>query len=182
MTTRQQSALVRAIEKGDVNFVRKMLKKGTDPNHFLSCDLLQLQKPLDKNHSKIMKLLLQHKMKIKLDFITEMIKPRHSKYAEDLMTFVFNYDKSYLQKIFEELLIGPVRKRSTWTLNYEECIKILELLLDHGMPINDFVYYDVFDDNDDPQDRVKLTPMQLCIYLKRTFYVRKFFISFLNLI
>lgn len=140
MSVKSNFELKQAVEKCDVNKVRELLDQGQDP-YFVSWPLYMVYQSVfrsgfDHNRIEIAKLLLKHGAKP--DEVFESVK--------------------LVQTIFAKLLNNDYATGPTG-------LEILELLLDHGLPVDDFV------EDDDRILKSGMTPLHHSIDNHRTDFV-----------
>lgn len=120
-----------AVEAGDVEGVRQSLNQGANPSYapkWIEKSLLHLA--LKKCHVKIIDLLFQYEAKVNDDFIKQIFDNDNQHILKELVAIVLKYKKDIIlmQKMFNEL-VG----------SYSKDVEILELLLYHGLPVNNFI-------------------------------------------
>lgn len=118
-------ALEAAIKSKDTKKLRQLLERGSESNHK---SLMSLA--LKSKNVEIVKLMVQYGCKVDDDLIEYTNKFKN----KDLLIYIldyFNNDKKLLQKIFCTLECG-------WDMPVQ--LELLRVILDKGLPIEDFIF------------------------------------------
>lgn len=130
-------ALEKAVANNDLNNVRKLLDEGVDPNFIDRFSWMRLSELTpDRTRTDIIKLLIdQPKFNVNDDLIIDfmlyyVLNPDTTQYVEELVAHIVNRDNNVqlMQKIFHKLM-----------QRYDDSPRLLEFLLDHGLPVDDFI-------------------------------------------
>lgn len=150
--------LIAAVAADDVNEVDKQLKEGANPNYSLKLIDPLLELALKNCSLKIIELLIQYGSNVTRDFVKQIFKPDWKDIYEEIIAVIVKYkhkDIEVIQSICVELIESDC-----------ESSKTLELLLDHGLPIDG--YMDWF--------RGELfTPLQVATIYDREDFVSKLY-------
>lgn len=187
------SPLEAAVKKAEVDEVRELLEQGADPiystnSYKFFSELTQGRRAMNEKDIQIFKLLVQHGAIIERRWFDDLFAiSEHSQYAEELVAHVIKYNKDteFIQMIFSELassgadefdeddededdLEDPPYSGQEDEDDYKfpEPIKlnIFKLLLDHGVPINEFIF-------DEYEEEKCSTPLHLSICGKKLDFV-----------
>lgn len=134
MNSKEDTAFKWALKRGDVKKVQELLGKGADPNYLKIFGNTLCRTPMTQNHVEIARLFLEAGAIVDQELVQEILK--HRQYALELVTHVLHHhnDVGTLKIIFEKLAKEDDFKGTSVT-------KIVELLLDRGLPINDRYKY-----------------------------------------
>lgn len=123
--------LMGAVEAGSIPAVRMLLKEGANPNYspkWVEQSLLLLA--VKKKHVKIIELLLQYKAKVDDNFLREISKYGYEDILEKVSVAILKYNRNNIT-LMENMFSNLV--------NYARNTKVLELLLNHGLPIDHYI-------------------------------------------
>lgn len=156
-------ALVGAVEEGDVKVVSKLLNEGADPNFVPKrATSTLMERALHEEDLKIIELLLRYGAEVENEFIKKIFNLQNCDNLKDLIAIILeksNNDVNFMRYIFGIL----VKSRSPST-------KILELLLDHRLPINDYMKMEWI------KHGGRCTPFHIAIWQLNINFVSKLFL------
>lgn len=124
--------LLGAVDKGNINIVRKLLDQGADPNYEPDFFPAFMTIAVDRKRDEIIKLLVEHRSKVDKKLIGYIFDP-YKKNATELAVHVISHNKGddkVLQMMFEGLLCDYL---------LPEAQHILELLIDHGLSLQNYI-------------------------------------------
>lgn len=167
--------LGRALKCRDIDEVRNLVEQGADSSD-LFCSWYSVTRnyeaDLEENDVEIIKLFLKHNFfdgvnaKNIMDgcWIQYILKPSNKRYAYELIAHILNFNKDI--ELFQYIFLEIIKI----SRNYEgpSSPDILRLLLDYGMPINDFIADDIFESFDE-----SFTALHYSIMRQRIDDVRK---------
>lgn len=146
--------LAKAVEEGNVEAVHELLNQGADPNYLAQDDKTLVELSMKKNYIDIIKLLIQYGATLEKEseelglYIFEAEDGRRSK---ELVAHIFKYTKDV--ELLERFMFFL-----TFCTNHNEGLDILILLLDLGLPINEYI--GEFTEEDDTYTGLHLSVME----------------------
>lgn len=131
MKAKKDPALKFVVKKGDVDQVRELISRiGTDVNYLENFVQTLWRTPMTQDHVAIVRLLLESGAVVNRKVVNQFLTPPCSQYCAEIFTHILDYhhDVQTLRIIFESILRFTDRPQA---------MKILNLLLDWGLPINE---------------------------------------------
>lgn len=126
-------ALLGAVYEGEANAVRKSLEEGANPNFKpKSCKSL-MRLATEKSQTEIIKLLVTYGAVVDRDLAYYIFDEKTVEFSKELVVFIIEHKKDIktLQLIFYYLNSVTDQDDPAW-------LEIFDLLLAHGLPINEF--------------------------------------------
>lgn len=168
-TNKKNKALMKAVEEENSSTVRDLLDQGADPNAFFGKDASLLQLAVRKSNVEIIKLLVQYGANInapemwrKNNLLNYVFDPVNNHYCKELLAHMIKYnDKELIHDVYVELADMQCECKGPLAL------EVLDLLLDHGLPIDDFIKGTTFLYLKD-----SYTPLQLAVREDKMDFVR----------
>lgn len=153
-----------AVIDGELKKVIKLLDEGAIPSYkpdWWRNKMIRLA--IRENHPEVVKLFIQNEdIEIDRELINYIFSKENSQHARELLALVIRHHKNgkLIEKIFFKLV---------YTNHYEKTLALdmLKLLLEHGLPTDDFIGGSDF------------TPLHLSVKNRKADFVRKLLIIYL---
>lgn len=146
---------VACIAHGDVATLRRLLHQGMDPKNKSSILKRLMEIAIFQNFIEIIKLLVEYGATVERALIKYIFKLDNNGTILALLKFIINHNKD--ADLSQKIFLGLVE------VNNPAELMILQLLLDHRLPINDSI------------DDEGWTPLHYSAFYKKIDFVRDFF-------
>lgn len=156
-----------AIAQGDVAAIQNLLDQNSlDLNCFEDFEPKFFRSPHTQSHVQIVKLLAEYGVTMTRGVIHEIFSPDCGLHAKELVINILSHQNSlkmmHMMTIFDEL----VKSKG---LDESLALEIFKVLLDKGLPVNDFGGYDFHDFT----SLGAMTPLHHCITNGKSDFVSK---------
>lgn len=156
-------ALLGAVIKNDIDSARKLLIEGANPN-YCTGEVPVMNFAINKNQIDMIKLLVEYPVVVDETLMEYILKPENDKIAYEFVSHLIHHKKNvkFIQRIFDDVV---------WNEDCQDslALDLLKLLLENGLPIDDYVYPDYVVGG--AIEDLGLTPLQTSIMNEKASFV-----------